>query len=138
MQGQLEPSEAAQNRQMVMRLMAGETAVSLTDDVILEDFAQSAVITGRTAVAHFINAFFQHAFADVTLKINTLLTDKETATLSLVLSGRQIAPFWGLPCVGRRVALSLAIICRFRAGQIARIEWYYDGGTLLRQLGLAL
>jgi hypothetical protein len=30
------------------------------------------------------------------------------------------------------------MICRFYADQIARIELYYDGGTLLRQLGLAL
>jgi steroid delta-isomerase-like uncharacterized protein len=134
MQGQ----QAANNRQMALQLMAGDTAVSLSPTVILQDHAQSTTVTGREAVMAFLHAFFRRAFAGMTLEINTLLADRETATLSLSLSGRQIAPFWGLPCTGRHVTLSLALICRFHDGQIAKIELYYDAGTLLRQLGLAL
>ncbi|MCB9420229.1 MAG: ester cyclase [Ardenticatenaceae bacterium] len=129
---------ALDNRQAVLRLVTDVTAVPLADDVVLQDFAQSITIAGRRAVTDFICAFFCRAFAEMTLEINTLLADGETATLSLVLAGRHIAPFWGMPCTGRHVTLSLALICRFHAGQIVYIEWYYDGGTLLRQLGLAL
>lgn len=123
---------------MALLVTQDVTAVPLTDDAILQDFAQSTMITGRDDVINFVHAFFHQAFDEVALEINTLLADKETATLSFSLSGRQIAPFWGLPCTGRHITLSLAMICRFQAEQIARIELYYDGGTLLRQLGLAL
>jgi hypothetical protein len=130
--------QATQNRQMALQLMHDVTAVSLTTHVILQDFAQATVIEGREAVTAVLRTFFHDAFTEMNLEIHTLLADRETATLSLSLSGQQIAPFWGLPCTGRHITLSLAIICRFRADQIAHIELYYDAGTLLRQLGLAL
>ena len=130
--------QATQNRQMTLQLISDATAVSLATNVILQDFAQSTIIEGREAVTAVFHTFFHDAFTEKTLEIHTLLADKETATLSLLLSGQQIAPFWGLPCTGRHITLSLVIICRFHADQIARIELYYDAGTLLRQLGLAL
>lgn len=134
MQGQ----QIAYNRQMTLQLMAGDTAVPLTDHVILKDHAQSTTVIGQDAVIDSLRAFFLQAFADTAVEINTLLADGKTTALSLLLSGRQVAPFWGLPCAGRHVTLSLVMICRFQADHIAAIELYYDGGTLLRQLGLAL
>jgi steroid delta-isomerase-like uncharacterized protein len=130
--------QAILNRRITQQLAVDISALPLADDIILHDFAQSTTLAGQQAVSAFMRAFFQHAFADKSLEINTLLADRETATLSLSLSGRQVAPFWGLPCTGRRVTLALALICRFHADQITRIELYYDAGTLLRQLGLAL
>lgn len=130
--------QANLNRNITQQLTADTSALPLADDITLHDFAQSTTITGRQAVLAFIRAFFQHAFADKQLNVDTLLADGQTAALSLSITGRQVAPFWGLPCTGRRVTLSLALICRFHANQISRIELYYDAGTLLRQLGLAL
>jgi steroid delta-isomerase-like uncharacterized protein len=130
--------QAANNRKMVLQLTVDPTAVPLAEDVILHDFAQSTTVTGRKAVIDFIHTFFHRAFTDSVIEINLLLVDKETATLSLSLSGRQSAPFWGLPCTGRHITLSLTMIFRFHAGQITCTELFYDGRALLRQLGLAL
>ncbi|MCA9933516.1 MAG: ester cyclase [Anaerolineales bacterium] len=134
----MQTQEAAHNRQIALQLVDGNTAVPLSPTVILQDHAQSASVSGQEAVATFLHTFFRDAFVEVALEIHTLLADRETATLSLSFSGRQIAPFWGLPCTGRFITLSLAFICRFHARQIVKIELYYDAGTLLRQLGLAL
>ena len=131
-------ASAANNRQTALRLIAEAETALLTPNVVLHDLAQDKTVSGRTAVTTFIRAFFQHAFTDKRIGINTLLADEETVMLSLVVSACQIAPFWGLPNTGRRLNLSLAMICRFQADHIARIELYYDAGTLLRQLGLAL
>lgn len=130
--------QANLNRNITQQLTADTSALPLADGITLHDFAQSTTITGRQAVLAFIRAFFQHAFADRQLDVDTLLADGQAAALSLSITGRQVAPFWGLPCTGRRVTLSLALICHFHADQIIRIELYYDAGTLLRQLGLAL
>ncbi|GAB4443657.1 MAG: hypothetical protein Kow0031_25940 [Anaerolineae bacterium] len=130
--------QASLNRRITQQLTIDTSALPLADDIILHDFAQSTTITGRQAVLAFIRAFFQHAFANRQLNVDTLLADGQAAALSLSIAGRQIAPFWGLPCTGRPVTLSLALICHFQAEQITRIELYYDAGTLLRQLGLAL
>lgn len=137
MQGE-ESGAAAINRQSALQLVLETTTAALTRDVILQDFAQDTSIAGRAAVTAFIHTFFHRAFVEKRVTINTLLADQETAALSLLLAGRQSTPFWGLPNTGRYLKLPLVIICRFQADYIARIELYYDAGTLLRQLGLAL
>ena len=134
----MQAQQAANNRQTVLQLTTDVTAVPFSNNVILQDFAQTTTVTGREAVTAVLHTFFHTAFTDLVIELDTLVANEETATLSLSLSGRQIKPFWGLPCTGRHITLSLAIICRFTADQIARIELFYDAGTLLRQLGLAL
>ena len=62
MQGQLTQPSAAGNRQLVMQLLGEDTAVALTDDVILQDLAQATTIVGRDAVVDFIQAFFAMRF----------------------------------------------------------------------------
>lgn len=134
----MQVEQAANNREAVLQLTTDVTAVSFSSNVILKDFAQTTTVTGRVAVTAVLHTLFHTAFTDLVIELNTVVANEETATLSFSLSGRQIKPFWGLPCTGRHMTLSLAIICRFTADQIARIELFYDAGTLLRQLGLAL
>ena len=135
-------NQAATNRQLAKQLIteptAVLTAVSLAPTITLQDYARDIVIEGREAVIAAFDTFFHVAFVETAVEFNTLLADNQTATLSLHFSGRQVAPFWGLPCTGRHVTLSLAIIFHFHTDQIAHIKLYYDAGTLLRQLGLAL
>ena len=135
-------NQAATNRQaakqLIMEPTAIKTAVSLAPTITLQDFAQSTTVEGREAVIAAFDTFFHTAFAETAVEFNTLLADNQTATLSIVFSGRQVAPFWGLPCTGRQLTLSLAVICHFHGDQISHIKLYYDAGTLLRQLGLAL
>ena len=66
---------ATSNRQLTLQLVRDATAVPLAPNVILQDFAQASTVTGREAVAAFLHDFFHHAFAEMTLEINTLLTD---------------------------------------------------------------
>lgn len=123
---------------MALLVTQDVTAVPFSNNVILHDFAQSTIVTGRLAVTAVLHTFFHTAFTDLSIECNTILANEEITSLSVSLSGRQIAPFWGLPCTGRPITLMLTIICRFYAGQVAHIELFYDAGTLLRQLGLAL
>ena len=131
-------NQAATNRQLAKQFIMETTAVSLAPTITLQDFAQSTTVEGREAVIAAFDTFFHTAFAETAVDFNTFLADDKTATLSLRFSGRQVAPFWGLPNTGRQISLSLAIICHFHADKINCIELYYDAGTLLRQLGLAL
>ena len=134
----MQVQQVATNRQAALQLIRDVTAVPLSNNVILHDFAQNTLVTGREAVTAVLHTFFHTAFADLTIDCHTILDNEERVSLSLSLSGRQIAPFWGLPCTGRPIILTLTMICRFYASQVAYIELFYDAGTLLRQLGLAL
>ena len=134
----MQAQQAANNRQTVLQLTTDVTAVPFSNNVILQDFAQTTTVTGREAVTAVLHALFHTAFADQVVEPHTLTANEETASVCLTLSGRQIEPFWGLPCTGRSITLSLSITCRFCCDQIAYIELVYDAETLLRQLGLAL
>lgn len=130
--------QASHNRQTVLQLIRDVTAVSLTHSVILQDVAQATTITGRAAVTAVLHSLFHTAFADQVVEPLTLCANEDTASACLTLSGRQIELFWGLPCTGRYITLSLRLTCRFYSDQIAHIELDYDAETLLRQVGLAL
>jgi predicted ester cyclase len=44
----------------------------------------------------------------------------------------------GLPATGREVALPMIIVCHIAAEKIQQAAMYYDAGSLLRQLGMAI
>ena len=44
----------------------------------------------------------------------------------------------GIPPTGRAVAIPMALFCEIERQEIQLASLYYDAGTLLRQLGLAL
>lgn len=124
--------------QLMQIFLQDVTAVPLAADVVLEDFAQTAVFVGRTTVFAALHAFFVDGLADAEIIPTALLGDAETAVLACTVHARQSAPFWGLPCTGRHLTLPMVIICHSDVAQVQRIELYYDAGALLRQLGLAL
>jgi steroid delta-isomerase-like uncharacterized protein len=126
------------NRQLVEAFIVGRTAVALTEDVVFWDQAQSRSFAGRAAVEVVWQALFADGFAEVRIEIHTLITDDTAAALEFIFRGRHHGRFMGLPATGQEVAIPMALFCWIEAGQIRRATLYYDAGTLLRQLGLAL
>jgi len=126
------------NRQLVEAFVVERTAVALAEDVVLWDQAQSRSYAGRAAVEAVWQAFFADSFADVQIEIHTLIADDMAATLEFIFRGRHHDRFMGIPPTGQEIAIPMALFCWIEAGKIRRATLYYDAGTLLRQLGLAL
>ena len=126
------------NRQLVEAFVVGRAAVALAEDVVLWDQAQSRSFAGRAAVEAVWQALFVDGFAKVRIEIHTLIADDIAAALEFIFRGRHQGHFMGLPPTGQEVAIPMALFCQIESGQIRRATLYYDAGTLLRQLGLAL
>jgi steroid delta-isomerase-like uncharacterized protein len=126
------------NRQLVEAFVVGRSAVVLAEDVVFGDQAQSRSFTGRAAVEAIWQALFVDGFADVRIEIHTFIADDMAAALEFIFRGRHHGRFMGLPPTGQEVAIPMALFCRIEAGQIRRATLFYDAGTLLRQIGLAL
>ncbi|HEU5101792.1 MAG TPA: ester cyclase [Roseiflexaceae bacterium] len=126
------------NRQLVEAFVVGRTAMVLAEDVVFADQAQSRSFTGRAAVEAIWQALFVDGFAEVRIEIRTLIADDTAAALEFIFCGRHHGRFMGLPPTGQDVAIPMALFCQIEAGQIRRATLFYDAGTLLRQLGLAL
>jgi steroid delta-isomerase-like uncharacterized protein len=126
------------NRQLVEAFVVGRTFVALAEDVVFGDEAQSRSFAGRTAVEAMWQALLVDGFAEARIEIHMIIADDMAVALEFFFRGRHHGRFMGLPPTGQEVAIPMALFCQIKAGQIQRATLYYDAGTLLRQLKLAL
>ncbi|MCI0580843.1 MAG: ester cyclase [Chloroflexi bacterium] len=126
------------NIELLQAFVAEPAAVSLADNATLADHAQNCVFKGRAAVANLLRALFQDGFPGSRAEVQSIVADERTAVLEFIFCGRQGGPFLGIPATGRAVVVPMVLVCRLANAQIQQAALYYDAGTLLRQLGLAL
>jgi steroid delta-isomerase-like uncharacterized protein len=126
------------NRQLVEALVTEWSAVALAEDIVFRDQAQSRSFAGRALVEAVWRALFADGFAEVRIEIQMLIADDTAAALEFTFRGRHQGRFMGIPPTGREVTIPMALFCSIEAREIQQASLYYDAGTLLRQLGLAL
>jgi steroid delta-isomerase-like uncharacterized protein len=126
------------NRQLVEAFVTEQAAVALSEEAVFCDQAQSRSFAGRAAIESVWRAFFADGFAEMRVEIHMLIADDTTAALEFTFSGRHRGRFMGIPPTGREVTIPMALFCWIEAQEIRKANLYYDAGTLLRQLGLAL
>ena len=126
------------NRQLAEAFVTEWSAVALAEDIAFRDQAQSRSFAGRALVEAVWGALFANGFAEVRIEIHTLIADDTAAALDFTFRGRHQGRFMGIPPTGREVAIPMALFCSSEAREIRQASLYYDAGTLLRQLGLAL
>jgi steroid delta-isomerase-like uncharacterized protein len=126
------------NRQLVETFVLGRAGVALAEDVVFKDQAQSQSFAGRAAVEAAWQALFADSFAEVRVEVGDVIAEETAAALEFTFRGRHRARFMGIPPTGREIAIPMALFCVIETGQLRRASLYYDAGTLLRQLGLAL
>jgi predicted ester cyclase len=126
------------NRRIVMDLIADYRRVEWAETAILQDHAQARSFAGPQAIQNWLRALFEEGFPDARIDIHRVIADGNGAAAEYTLRGRHAGAFAGIRPTGREVTLPMAFICEIREGRIALADLYYDGGTLLRQLNLAL
>ena len=124
--------------QIIAAFVESPVAVPLAEEVILQDHAQDRVYQGRGAVEGVLRAFFVAGFPGAQFEVHSSTAGETSAVLEFDLHGKQDGPFLGIPATGREVVLPMVIVCQISDGQVRRLSLYYDAGSLLRQLGLAL
>jgi len=119
-------------------LAAAPAQAPLSDHAILEDYGQSMVYRGRQAVITVLRAYFGLGFPNGRIEIHAAFSNPPARAVAFTFLGRQDGVFLGIPATGREVAVPMMLLYRLAEGHIHYLAWYYDAGTLLRQLGLAL
>jgi steroid delta-isomerase-like uncharacterized protein len=77
------------------------------------------------------------ALPDLTIDVERRHVAAETVVLEVVIRGRHLGPWRGLPATGRRVEFPLCGVFVFDADdRLAGERIYYDRGAVLAQLGL--
>jgi len=126
------------NRSLMESFALERDPAVLADDVILHDQAQERSFCGREAVAAFLNAFFAQGLARTQTKVEMAIIDETNAALEFTFHGWHEGVFMGIPPTRQEVNLPMVMLCQMESGRIKQAALYYNAGTLLRQLGLAL
>ena len=122
----------------VTALVNAPAQAPLSNDVVLEDYGQSAVYRGRPAVVSVMQAFFGLGFSNGRILIQETFMNEGSRAAAFIFHGQQDGVFLGIPASGRQVSVPMILLVRLTGAQIHYLAWYYDAGTLLRQLGLSL
>lgn len=126
------------NLRLVQAFLENPLTAPLAEDVVLQDLAQNCTYRRRSDVHRLLRAFFEEGFSEVKTTQQTLLADEKSAVVEFVFYGVHKGVFLSIPATGQRVVIPMVLVCHITGGSICRISWYYDAGTLLRQLRLAL
>lgn len=122
----------------IAALAADPAQAPLTVDAVLEDYGQSMVYRGRQAIISVLRAYFGLGFPNRRIEIQDAFSNQQSRAVAFTFFGRQDGVFLGIPATGREVIVPMMLLYRLADGYIHYLAWYYDAGTLLRQLGLVL
>ncbi len=124
--------------QLQIMLLANLHNLIPGEDLILNDLGQGRVFDTTLGIVEFFQAFFVSGFQDARVELVAWETQNTGFTLETRLYGCQDGPFMGIPATGRKISLPLTLRGRLETGRLRYLEFDYDAGDLLRQLGLAL
>jgi steroid delta-isomerase-like uncharacterized protein len=101
-----------------------------------DDEPWDAHSVGRQEVREFYAQFLQ-AMPDLHIEVQRHHAAEDAVILEVIIRGRHLGSWRGLPATGRQIAFPLCGVFTFdNANRLAGEKIYYDRATVLRQLGL--
>jgi steroid delta-isomerase-like uncharacterized protein len=99
-----------------------------------EDFASHGHFKGRDSVKQ-MSMGMHHCFADIHFTVDEVLQEGPSVAVRGRMSGRQTAPFFGLPSHGKQFEITFCGIYHVQDGRITRRYINGDDQGMARQLG---
>lgn len=105
------------------------------DDYVGESDVLPAAIVGREAYRALLKGFWG-PFPDTSYHVEQMLADGDTVITRVRLAGSQHGEFMGKKGAGQRFSVRICHVDEWKDGKIKRAWYYWDTGTLMRQLGV--
>ncbi|HEY6595129.1 MAG TPA: ester cyclase [Asanoa sp.] len=106
------------------------------DNCVFEDVTFGVVVRGREELLSFVNGAFA-AVPDFKYGIRSGFATGQWAIIEWVMSGTHRGDFPGIPATGKRFSsVRGSTILELDDGRIRRESDYWDGATLMKQVGL--
>ncbi len=107
---------------------------TLTEDCLYEVIPWGQVYRGKAEARRFYRELWA-ALPDVTLTLLRHVIDDRCLVEESIVHGTHQGAWLGLPPTGKRVDFPLVIFFPVRDGLFTGEKLYFDGGSVLRQLG---
>lgn len=113
-----------------------EIPATYTDDVVFEEVPFNLVVRGQDALRALLEAFYA-AFPDITFVVTGgAFVAGDRAAVEWTATGTYTGQIPGMPPgAGQTVTFRGANILELKGGKVRAEHEYYDGATLLAQLG---
>ena len=106
-----------------------------SDDCVYEDTTLGEIFRGKEEIRAFLTESFK-AFPDFRAQMKSFFTADDQICNESVISGTHIGNVPMLPPATKKsFSVRCAHICKLRDGKAVRITDYYDGASLMQQLG---
>ena len=116
-------------------------AAMVSEDFVLADFAaESQVFRGPQGIRQWLQIFLT-ALPDAKTEFTNVVADGENWVFTEFVgqgthTGPLVGPAGNIPPTGRRIEFPVGELMRVEEGKFTLVHVYYDGATLMRQLGV--
>ncbi len=115
---------------------AARVATFFSENGIQRRVPTGETATGRDAIRSAMEELFA-AFPDVHLEVSDLFSTENRMCVQCTITGTHEGDFGGLPPTRRRMEYDVCLLFRFGDDGLVEEEIvYWDGATMLRQLGV--
>jgi len=104
-------------------------------DIAWSNLAMEEVYEGHSEVAGFLSSLYT-GFPDMTFAVSRRFARGDEIAEEWVMTGTHGGNYLGIPPTGRRVEIRGASLIRMRDGKFLSDDFYYDGASVMRQLGV--
>ena len=105
-----------------------------TDDCIFEDLAISRVVSGREDLRTYIKEGFTN-LPDFRIGAKSSFASGDHVCIEWIMSGTS-GNFPGMPATNKSYSVPRVAVIELKEGKAKRETDYYDGATLMQQLGI--
>src|SRR5262245_7048118 len=114
-----------------------ETLATLTEDCVFEDVALQKTFRGHAGAAEYYRMWWSSFQIKVQLQgVSRHWISDDLFVSETSYAGTHVGEFLGIPPTERPIQFRFVVFVTFRAGLFAGERFYYDLGTLLRQIGV--
>jgi steroid delta-isomerase-like uncharacterized protein len=106
-----------------------------TEDAIHREIAEPEPFRGREEIINASKELFK-GFPDCTSKIINAFSGDDQVLIEVLWEGTNRGEFKSTPPTGKKVKIDICYIFKFENNRIKEIREYYDGHTVLKQMGL--
>ncbi len=132
------------NREIVLRHVKAETEhrmdetlATLTPDCVFDDRAFGRVWRGREGARDYYRMWWD-AFGIAPHTSARHAPQEDLLIVETRFKGRHVGPFLGVAPTGREVDVPMTIFVSFKDGLLSGEKFYWNLGTLLGQIGVAM
>jgi steroid delta-isomerase-like uncharacterized protein len=105
------------------------------DEIVWRNIGLEETYRGKAEIAAFLSRLFT-AFPDLHFEVTHKIARGNNVAEQWYLQGTHRGTFMGIPPTNRRLEWPGMSMIEMRDGKFYRDHFYYDAGSLLRQLGL--